>query len=181
MASGSRPSHSLLPHTPLSFEGSTVKRQRLSSKWSNNRLWGKALSGYGEPADQMAFPALGPTIEPYPRISLCSGNPSGSALGPSGRQARRGSSRGCHQRSSNYGGEMGARSGLVPSGAWLARTCMQQVALTEGMCEAAQQQSASPVGPAGRGAGAARTADTAPGPAAASRSTTYVGPVWDTI
>lgn len=30
-------------------------------------------------------------------------------------------------------GEMGTRSGLVPSGAWLARTCTQQVALVEGM------------------------------------------------
>jgi hypothetical protein len=120
----------------------------------------------------MAFPALGPTIEPYPRISLCSGNPSGSALGPSGRQARRGSSRGCHQRSINYGGEMGSE---VRAG-WPGPACSRW-RCWRGCTGAALQQSASPVGPAGQGAGAARTADTAPGHAAASRSTTCVGPV----
>lgn len=79
------------------------------------------------------------------------------------------------------GDVVSVRSGLgvgresIPSGAWLARDCSRWHGAHEELCWAAAQLF-SPVDPAGRGAGAAHTADTAPVPSAALRSTAYAGP-----
>lgn len=92
--------------SPLSREGSTVKRQRFSSRWRSNSLWGNRCHGQERGAEgrQPTPPAA-----PYPRMSVCSGKPVGSARGPSGRQPRSGSSRGCHQRSRSCRGALSAR------------------------------------------------------------------------
>lgn len=57
---------------------------------------GKGCHGQGRGPEDLR---PSPPAEPYPRMSMCRGKPAGSPRGPRGRQARRGSSSGCHQRS----------------------------------------------------------------------------------
>lgn len=76
---------------------------------------GKGVHGQGR-GDEDPQPTA--PSEPYPRMSVCRGKPAGSARGPSGRQARSGSSSGSHQRSRSCRGrgQRGRRGRWVRSG-----------------------------------------------------------------